>query len=813
MTRGVRRLGVVLAMSLGIGAAQAQTDAGYWQFRGDSEVGLAPTAIDLSTEASGRYAVVVGNSDYEVAPDLPNAERDASAMAAFLRSRGFRVEERFNITKRGFEDLLRQVLFDAEPDSAILFYFAGHGLQIGRRNYLVPVDADLSTAYDTPFETVTLDSVVRILGARSRLQLVMLDSCRDNPFAGAKMMTELTPALYETQSGFNPMFTPVNSLIAYATSPGAVAFDGSGDNSPFTGSFIEVATGASGASMREILDRVRRDVYSRTGGRQVPWESSTLVEPFVLRSLAANEVVSGSSATAGEGGGTTRGLQLVATASQSQAAGDTASARGAAIEAPLERRIAIGAALRGQLGADATRVALDRPRYGRLYLGERIYDGAEIDATELDRLVYAHTPRQRPATGPVADLILTEQIRIAAAGAETEIALDLVPQQCDVEAGDWLDPDGVGLARYPNEIVPASAVPACRAAVAERPEVGRFHYQLGRALQADLQYDEAKAAFETARDLGHTRAWHALGDLIAEGASIAGGQVNEIVSKEALDHYARGVEKGDPYAYHALGKQLLRFGETEGRRRLGFDLLSQALELGHTFSMNELGYYFMQPDSEHYEPDRGLRYLQESAARNDMFGYNNLGLVYDKGLGNVAADAEKALEWYRKAADEGHVFAPVNIGRMYYNGRLGSGPDLSRAIEWYDLGLERGNPWGGANASWIIANRRPSGLGGADAAVRAAKAAALRDEEAAATAREVLAGLDRRAIDGATQMLVREFRPEQEVDGVAGPNTVARISELAAEFGVTPPGDDALERLDAMARIFWKAKGLRIDLL
>lgn len=793
-----------LALAPGSEPAAETTDELFRQFADRAAI-HSGKVIDFGMPATRRLAVVIGNDDYLHAPDLLNARSDARRMTEFLRGQGFRVDERLNLDKRGFEDLLRRMLYEVGPDAEVLFYFAGHGIQIGRRNYLLPVDAELSSAYDVPFETVTLDSLVRILGARSRLQLIILDSCRNNPFAEAKMMTEIDPRLFETDDGFSAISAPVNSLVAYATSPGEIAFDGDDGQSPFTGSLIQIAATEPALSMRELLDRVRREVYTRTDGQQVPWESSTLVEPFALTST---QEASGATPAHGR----TRGLATIV----AEFAPPTAQ-QPLTIAAPLDRRIALGSALGEALGQPPAKLTIDAElQSGRLVVEDtRVadYRGQALPGGDLERLVYEYVPRQRRGLGDAEDFTVTESLSVSGPdGINREVKLVLPADPCDAEAGDWLDPEGVGLARYPNEIEPGAAIAACRAAVERSPEMGRFHYQLGRALQADLNYDEARAAFEKARDLGHTRAWHALGDLVAEVASIHGGQGDGAAPAEALEFYAEGVERGDPYAYHALGKQLLRHGQSEAVRRQGFDLLSQAIELGHTFAMNELGYYFLVEGSDDYEPQRGLRYLKESAARNDIYGFNNLGLVYDQGLGGVSPAPAEALEWYERAADGGHPFAPVNIGRMYYNGKLGP-PDLVQAIHWYDQGLDRGNAWGGANAAWIIANDRPAGFTPADAAIRAAKAAALRDREAAAQALDVLRALDRRFLDTAAQMMIREHDPAQVVDGLVGPQTLAAIDALAVEHGLPPPPDDPVERLLLLARIHWQTARIRIDLL
>ena len=192
LTRLAALLGSVACLT---GSAMAQTGSYVDQLVSGS-TSIAPLrSIDTTTRAGKRYAVVIGNSAYSAIPSLPNARADAKVMADFLRSQDYIVHHHADITKRGFEDVLRRILFDVDKDTEVVVFFAGHGFQIGAENYLVPVDADLDTVYDIPFEAVSLGSLVSIVGARARLQLVILDSCRDNPFVGKAAMTQIGSGL------------------------------------------------------------------------------------------------------------------------------------------------------------------------------------------------------------------------------------------------------------------------------------------------------------------------------------------------------------------------------------------------------------------------------------------------------------------------------------------------------------------------------------------------------------------------------------------------------------------------------------------
>lgn len=756
--------------------------------------------LDLTRKASDhavrRYAIVVGNQAYENIAGLVNAVGDAKAVAAFLRDHDFIVFEDYDVDKRRFERLLRRALLEFDANSEVLFYFAGHGIQIGRRNYLLPTDVMLESAYDVPFETMTLDQILALLSSRSRLQLVVLDSCRDNPFTSLKLNAGLDAELYETGAGFSTMTAPINTLLSFSTSPGALAEDGeAGGHSPFTAAFVGSARAAPGESITRILETVRREVYEATDGRQVPWESSTLVEPFLFdRAPAAAPRVAEAPPAALE-----KTAELSLTAS-------------------LDRELDIGALISEVFPAPAgARISISAPpREGALVFASA--DPADVASTAggaLSALSYDVSFEERNAALS-GDYSVTDTFELAVDvdGEVTPIRVSLTSEAdpCDAEAGDWLDPGGVGLARYPNQIEPEKALAACETAVARSPEVGRFHYQLGRALQALRRYDEAEAAFAAARDRGHVRGWYALGELLASRAIATGGGADERAPDEALAHFAAGVELGDAYAMHALGKQLLRYGRDKAEREEGFDLLGRAIEIGHTFSMNELGYYFLERGSDHYQPERGLEYLKASAEREDIFGYNNLGLVRAQGLDGTAPDPAAALDWFVKAANGGHPYAPVNIGRMYFRGELGAEPDLEAAIEWYDKGLARGDAWGGANAAWIILNRKAPNLGPVDAAIRAAKSAALRNEEAAKEARALLSGFGERDMTLAAQTMLNELGAGVTVDGLWGGESRDAILALVEKSGLEADLSSPTARLMTTARLFWRSNPFRVDL-
>ena len=244
-------------------------------------------ALAAPALAEKRIAFVVGNGAYTNAAALANPVNDASDVAAALEAVGFDVILGLDLDKRGFDTRLRDFARALPDAGAALFYYAGHGLQVAGRNHLLPVDAELRSEPDLDFEAVSLDLVLRQMerGREAKTNVVVLDACRDNPLARnlARSMGTRSAAV---QSGLAQVETGVGTFIAYSTQPGHVALDGSGRNSPFTGAFASAIT-RPGRNLTAIMIEVRKQVLAATGGKQVPWDHSSLTGDFYFQLAAA----------------------------------------------------------------------------------------------------------------------------------------------------------------------------------------------------------------------------------------------------------------------------------------------------------------------------------------------------------------------------------------------------------------------------------------------------------------------------------------------------------------------------------------------
>ena len=241
---------------------------------------LFNTAVNAATPPAGpkperRVALVIGNSKYQSVTPLPNPVKDAGAIAELFSKAGFEVvKARNDVGNLEFKRALREFVEAASDSDIAVVYYAGHGIQIGDMNYMIPVDAKLAKEFDAKDEAVSLERIIEALEPAKKLRLLILDACRDNPFL-SKMQRRV--AMRATQVGGlgNMEPTTTDTLIAYAAKAGSTAEDGDGANSPFAAALIKHIT-EPGLDVRLAFGRVRDDVRKATGGRQEPFMSGSL---------------------------------------------------------------------------------------------------------------------------------------------------------------------------------------------------------------------------------------------------------------------------------------------------------------------------------------------------------------------------------------------------------------------------------------------------------------------------------------------------------------------------------------------------------
>jgi TPR repeat protein len=232
----------------------------------------------VAAVAEPRIALVIGNSSYASVP-LANPKNDAETMARALKAVGFEVTKLIDADQKA----LRKAILDfgrrlRTSDSVGLFYYAGHGVQVDGENYLIPIGSDIADEREVAVEGVNVAELLRTMErSPSRINIAILDACRNNPFAGANRSGARGLAQVDAPSGM---------IIAYATAPGQVALDGDNGNSPYTSALAQ-SVAVSGLPIEEVFKRTRRNVLTATQNKQTPWESSSLTGDFYFKPKTA----------------------------------------------------------------------------------------------------------------------------------------------------------------------------------------------------------------------------------------------------------------------------------------------------------------------------------------------------------------------------------------------------------------------------------------------------------------------------------------------------------------------------------------------
>jgi uncharacterized caspase-like protein len=213
--------------------------------------------LPSTVHAQKRVALVIGNSAYRYAPELANPKNDASDVAAALAAHGFQVITGFDLDRPALERKIGEFAASLQRAEVGLFFYAGHGLQVSGRNYLVPVDAQLKNAWGLELEMMRVEVVQGMMENATQTNIIFLDACRDNPLARnlqsamGTRSTQIGRGLAITQSG-------VGTLISFSTEPGNVALDGRGRNSPFASALVKHMS-SSRDDLSALLIDVRND--------------------------------------------------------------------------------------------------------------------------------------------------------------------------------------------------------------------------------------------------------------------------------------------------------------------------------------------------------------------------------------------------------------------------------------------------------------------------------------------------------------------------------------------------------------------------
>ena len=263
---------------------------------GPSRVGAAAKSAESPAPVQGvatsrRVALVIGNGTYAHVKALPNPSNDARAIAKSLRDIGFTVTEGIDLDRAAMQTMTREFLREAARAQVAVVYYAGHGVQIDGRNYLVPVDIQFQSGTDVTAAMMDMDTIMAGLDDQVRTNILILDACRNNPMAPKVATAGASRGIEGSIEAGSGLAAPTSlgagstlgagTLIAFATAPGQVALDGEGANSPFSAA-LSRHIGTPGLEVQQMLTRVRAEVVAGTKSKQVPWSNSSLLGEVYL---------------------------------------------------------------------------------------------------------------------------------------------------------------------------------------------------------------------------------------------------------------------------------------------------------------------------------------------------------------------------------------------------------------------------------------------------------------------------------------------------------------------------------------------------
>lgn len=554
--------------------------------------------------AETRIALVIGNSDYEKIVTLENPRNDALDISVALEGLGFEVMLEIDTTQKRLTKLIDVFGAKAQTADVVLLYYAGHGFQVGGRNYLVPTDAAISSGADIADQTLRLDQMLRAMERSKGVKLVFLDACRDNPFGAVDDL--------RLGAGLARVGTEANFLFSYATQPDNVAYDGTGRNSFFTEAVLHHIY-TPGQDIAQTMIGVRRDVLAATGGKQIPWENSSLTRSFqfntspqtiseesMLYQIAVDE----------------RDPDLLNLYVDRYPSGAHADEALAFLDTGTRTRTveARGAQDRAQRLWELARRSRMRPLL-ELYV-ERYPDAP--NRVEAERLL-RNIPRPEDATpGKICERLATH------------------PRDATAENR------GVPFSRLQQNAL--SAIQACSAAAARQPELPHYTALLARATAATGDLERAVVLYGDAAERGDLRAMVSLAQLTERGTAVAQDPARSM----AL--YEQAAAGGSHDAMINLAITLLEGQAVAADPARAISLLKQASDEGSAKATFNLG--VLAQDGIGDGAEAALGYFERAAQDGEAEGYRAAAILLDEGRGTQRDPARAAVMLLRGAAED-----------------------------------------------------------------------------------------------------------------------------------------------------------------
>lgn len=715
------------------------------------------TSLTASAQEAGRrVALVIGNQDYQYVEPLVNPLNDTKEISRILRKADFDVTLGMDLDKKEMEEVVRRFLRELNDGDTALFYYSGHALQVGDANFILPVDAKLSSQYDLEFESLKVSHLLDYMKAASSLQIVMLDACRDNPFEIASLFWgEQEYALGKTR-GLRRIPNKLGTFISYATRPGQVAYDGDGPMSPFTSSVVGNALDPK-LEIKDLMTRVRDEVVRKTGGQQIPYEDSTLVTSFYFVPPKPEPIVTAHHRVSVPAGSTAVALNIPAPV---QPEGGTLEAKltlapeKGKLQLADGKSVAEGDVLKAEelaglqfvpTGADAGNVEL---------IGYEVTDQWGSSVSAIASITVAQTAAPVAEDGLREDLKarlaavlawLTERSTAGTVEADIGVGPVEVYSEAPVEGlpatSDWLKVVSVdsdlqlsseGRLLQAGDRFPVSAL----ASLTVRPQIGserearEFKLELpnetGGSLRTITQIvqprvDRCDQLATQPFDLQAVTEGRLANDLDPRAIDTACASAMEAYPEigrfvfqrgrgafaagdldQAIAYFEQAYQMGHVRAGQVLGRMYFLGAGIDRDREKAVELYRKAAERGDAYALHSLGLAEIRGDGTAQNEKDGLEKLLQSVEAGHTFSYNAIGGFYLNGE-HVAENVDRAVYYYNRSAGRNDIYGFLNMGTLYRDGK-GVPQDFEAALGWFRKAHEGGHPAAGTAIGLLYFN-------------------------------------------------------------------------------------------------------------
>lgn len=614
-----------------------------------------------NARAERRAAIVVGNGGYSFAP-LTNPRNDAKLIANTLTELNFDVLLFYDVKKAAVKDLKEAIRAHLVGAEMAVFYYAGHALQFDRRNLLLPVDTATSSAKEIVADAIHLGDLIDIVKDDPvGVKLFILDACRDNPMVKEKGLDE---GLAYTEAGSGQV------LIAFATSAGEVAYDGTGINSPYS-SALANALQTPDLDIYDTFRTVRGDVRQATGGFQIPWITGSIETKFVFRQGGAAPAVAGSDRPAEVGSGLTIDEVLWSFIKESpnpedfgrfakvfpnsRFAGEATEKSQVKMAALSQRGVFVSGPLK------STPIATDI-----LVVGESRAASQEFVFQQAGERAVSETFRVWPSELP-----------------DTQRGMKALVTDCDLYAADPNDPQR-SVPGVTNGLVNVrDALRACGFDLAADVDNPRLQFQFGRVLEIAGRYDWAEHYYELAGAQQYSAA------LVNIGYMARVGMGREVDYNRAFDFYMQAAALGNLRARTNIGTAYIKGQGVPELPEEGILWYKLAASSGWTNAMTALGDSYSKGVGVPKDVVEAGKLYAAAADMGQIDAMSNLGRAYLNGAG-VKKDVAHGLDLLMQATDMGNKYAPRFAGQLFLKGDDGVDRDAKRALNLFELSARRG---------------------------------------------------------------------------------------------------------------------------